>query len=223
VTSKITRNGAIAAAVTIADRDGIESLSMRKLARELGVEAMSLYHHVSNKSDILDGMVDVAFTQMGALPRDRPWAEVMRVRAHAMRTVLRRHPWALGLLESRTTPGPATLQQHDDVLRCLREAGFTLADAGHALALLDSYIFGFVLQEITLPFETSEELVEVTDSILAAQAAEAYPYLTQMAQEHVMQPGYSFGNEFDYGLDLILNGLSVVQADPRPEATVRGS
>ena len=214
---QITRDRAVAQAIVIADRDGMDSLSMRKLATELGVEAMSLYHHVANKTDILDGMVDVVFTEIGSLPANVPWQDAMRARADAMRAVLRSHPWALGLLESRTTPGSATLQQHDDVLRCLSEAGFSLADAAHALALLDSYIYGFILQEITLPFENSEELVDVADSILAAQAAQAYPYLTEMARGHIMQAGYSFGTEFGYGLELILAGLTSVRAAENAE------
>jgi AcrR family transcriptional regulator len=203
----LSRQRVLRAAVDLADNGGVESLSMRKLAQELGVEAMSLYRHVRNKGDIVDGMVDLVFGEIGLPPRGVAWKAAMRQRAISAREVLARHPWAIGLMESRSTPGPATLQHHDAVIGCLREAGFSIAMAAHAYSVLDSYIYGFALQQASLPFKTSEEVVEVTDGIRGQFPAEAYPHLTEMAIRHVLQPGYDYADEFEFGLDLILDGL----------------
>ena len=131
---------------------------MRKLAQELGVEAMSLYHHVANKDDILDGIVDVVFSEIDLPTNDIDWRAAMRQRAISARQALRRHPWATGLMESRSTPGPATLRHHDAVLGILRNAGFSIELAAHAFSVLDSYVYGFALQESSLPFQTPRNL-----------------------------------------------------------------
>jgi AcrR family transcriptional regulator len=203
----LSRRRVLDAAVALADRDGVGALSMRKLAHELGVEAMSLYHHVANKDAILDGIVDVVFAEIELPPGEVGWREAMRRRAISAREALRRHPWATGLMESRPTPGPANLRHHDAVLGVLRGAGFPLELAAHAYALLDSYIYGFALQESSLPFQTPEETAELAESIMAGYAAGEYPHLTEIAVEHVLQPGYDFGDEYLFGLDLILDGL----------------
>ena len=203
----LNRQRVLDAAVALADRDGVAALSMRKLAQELGVEAMSLYHHVVNKDAILDGIVDVVFAEIELPAAEAGWREAMRRRAISVREALRRHPWATGLMESRPTPGPANLRHHDAVLGVLRGAGFPLELTAHAYALLDSYIYGFALQESSLPFQTPEETAEVARSIMAEYAAADYPHLTEIAVDHVLQPGYDFGNEYLFGLDLILDGL----------------
>ena len=207
----LSRKRVMRAAFERADKDGIESLSMRKLAQELGVEAMSLYRHVRNKGEIVDGIIDRVFGEIG-LPRcGVEWKTAMRQRAVSVREALARHPWAIGLMESRTTPGPATLQHHDAVIGCLREAGFSIAMAAHAYSVLDSYIYGFALQQASLPFKTSDEGVEVADGILRQFSVDAYRYLTEMAVEHVLQPGYDYAVEFEFGLDLILDSLERVR------------
>jgi AcrR family transcriptional regulator len=203
----LTRERVLAAAVALADRGGIGSLSMRKLAQELGVEAMSLYHHVANKDDILDGLVDVVFGEIDLPSGDEGWKAAMRRRALSAREALRRHPWATGLMDSRPTPGAANLRHHDAVLGVLRGAGFSLELAAHAYSLLDSYIYGFALQEASLPFHTSEEAAQVAQAIMAEFPASEYPHLTEIAVDHVLQPGYDYGNEYLFGLDLILDGL----------------
>jgi AcrR family transcriptional regulator len=203
----LTRDRVLRAAVDLADRDGIGSLSMRKLAQELGVEAMSLYHHVASKDVILDGLIDLVFSEIDLPLGEADWKAAMRRRAISAREALRRHPWATGLMESRSTPGPATLRHHDAVLGILRNAGFPLELAAHAYSLLDSYIYGFALQETSLPFTTPEETAEVAQAMMAEFPADAYPHLTEIAVEHVLQPGYSYANEFLFGLDLILDGL----------------
>jgi len=208
----LSRALVLRAAVDRTDTGGIASLSMRRLAQELGVEAMSLYRHVRNKGDILDGMVDLVFGEIGLLPRGVDWKTAMRGRAIAARAVLARHPWAIGLMESRSTPGPATLQHHDAVLGCLREAGFTLAMAAHAYSVLDSYIYGFALLQASLPFETSDEVAAVADSLFRQFPVDAYPHLAELTVQHVLQPGYNYVDEFEFGLDLILDGLERVRA-----------
>jgi AcrR family transcriptional regulator len=203
----LTRERVLATAVALADRGGIGSLSMRKLAQELGVEAMSLYHHVANKDDILDGLVDVVFSEIDLPSGEESWRAAMRRRAISAREALRRHPWATGLMESRPTPGAANLRHHDAVLGVLRGAGFPVELAAHAYSLLDSYIYGFALQEASLPFHTPGEAAQVAQAIMAEFPASEYPHLTEIAVDHVLQPGYDYGNEYLFGLDLILDGL----------------
>jgi AcrR family transcriptional regulator len=205
----LSRERVLGAAVAFADERGIESLSMRKLGEALGVEAMSLYNHVANKDELLDAMVDIVFGEVGLPDREVDWKTAMRRRAVSARHVLARHRWAIGLMESRTSPGPATLRHHDAVIGCLRGAGFSVALAAHAFSLLDSYIYGFALQEASLPFDTAEQTAEVAEMILSSMQPDEYPHLTELAVEHVLQPGYSFGNEFEFGLDLILDGLEL--------------
>jgi AcrR family transcriptional regulator len=203
----VTRQRVLRAALSLADRDGVGSLSMRKIAQELGVEAMSLYHHVANKNAILDGIIDTVFSEI-AVPSDAAnWRVAMRERAISAREALLRHRWAIGLMESRSTPGPATLRHHDAVLGVLRNAGFPVELAAHAFSVLDSYIYGFVLQETNLPFGTSEELEAVAEQILGHLPADDYPYFSEIAVEHALRPGYDYGNEYEFGLDLILDGL----------------
>ncbi|MGH3910320.1 MAG: TetR/AcrR family transcriptional regulator C-terminal domain-containing protein [Pseudonocardiaceae bacterium] len=205
--ARLNRDRVLRAAIAQADAGGIESLTMRKLGVELGVEAMSLYKHVANKDDLLDGMIDGVFGEID-LPTGRTdWRTAMRQRAISARKVMSRHPWAIGLMESRNTPGPATLRHHDAVIGTLRAAGFSIELAAHAFSALDSYIYGFALQETSLPFDTAEETAEVAQMIMARFSSNEYPHLTEMAVKHVLKPGYDYGNEFEFGLDLILDGL----------------
>jgi AcrR family transcriptional regulator len=203
----LSRQRALHVAVALADAGGIGSLTMRKLAQELGVEAMSLYHHVANKGDILGGMVDIVFSEIDLPPTSTDWKTTMRRRAHSARAALSRHPWAISLMESRTAPGPATLRHHDAVIGSLRHAGFSIEMTAHAYSVLDSYIYGFAHQEINQPFDSAEETRELADAILHQLPADDYPHLIELATGHVLQPGYDYGNEFEFGLDLILDGL----------------
>ena len=210
----LSRERVLRAAVALADRDGMAALSMRKLGEALGVEAMSLYNHVTSKNDVLDGMIDIVFGEIDVPSDGRDWRGAMRRRAVSARRVLRRHPWAIGLMESRSTPGPATLRHHDAVLGCLRRGGFSIELTAHAYSLLDSYIYGFALQEASLPFGTAEEAVPVAQDIFGGFAAGEYPHLTELTVPHVLQPGYDNGDELEIGLDLILDGLQAALADP---------
>jgi AcrR family transcriptional regulator len=203
----LSRDRVLRAAAAFADENGIETLSMRKLAQAVGVEAMSLYNHVANKEDLLDGMIDLVFSEIELPSAEEGWRTAMHQRAISVRAVLSRHRWAIGLMESRTSPGPATMQHHDAVLGCLRDAGFSLELAAHAYAALDSYIYGFALEERGLPFDTPQETAALAQVMLARFPADKYPHLAEFTFGHVMQPGYDFGDEYEFGLGLILDGL----------------
>lgn len=203
----LNRDRVLRAAVAFADERGIASLSMRKLGEALGVEAMSLYNHVASRGDLLDGMIDLVFSEIGLPPGGTGWKTAMRQRAVSARQALSRHRWAIGLMESRSSPGPATLRHHDAVIGSLRQAGFPVALAAHAFSVLDSYIYGFALQEASLPFDTGEQTADLAQMIMARFTPGEYPHLAELTLEHVLQPGYDYGNEFEFGLDLILDGL----------------
>ena len=203
----LSRERVLRAALVLADTGGIESLTMRKLGEELGVEAMSLYNHVANKDDILDGMVDLVFSEI-ALPSGRAdWKTAVRHRAISAHETLLHHPWGVSLMQSRTKPGPATLRHHDSVIGSLREAGFTVDMAAHAFSVMDGYIYGFALQQMNLPSHTSEEAAVLAENILRELPADEYPHLAEMIIEHALKPGYDYAEEFEFGLDLILDGL----------------
>ena len=212
----LTRQRVLDAAVALADERGIESLSMRKLGEMVGVEAMSLYSHVANKEDLLDGMIDVVFGELDLPSGD--WRPAMRRRGIAIRRALSRHRWAIGLMESRSSPGPATLRHHDAVIGCLRAAGFSVALTAHAYSVLDSYIYGFALQERGLPFDTPDETAELAQDMMARFGTE-YPHLAEFTTQHVLRPGYDYGKEFEFGLDLILDGLERARGRRRTRRT----
>ena len=202
----LSRERVLTAALGLADKNGIESLSMRNLGEELSVEAMSLYNHVANKDDILDGIVDLVFSEI-ELPSGRgSWRAAMRRRAMSAHDALLRHPWAPSMMQSRTRPGPATMRHHDAVLGSLRSARFTLVMAAHAISVIDGYVYGFALQQINIPLQSREQVAEVGEGILRQLGGE-YPHLAEMITKHAMKPGYDYGDEFEFGLDLILDGL----------------
>ncbi len=204
----LNRERVLEAGVALADREGIAELSMRKLGQEVGVEAMSLYNHVRNKDELVNGMVDIVFSEIDLPAAGEDWPTAMRRRAISARQALKRHPWAIGLMESRAQPGPATLRHHDSVLRNLREGGMSIEMAAHAYSILDSYIYGFTLNEQSLPFDSSPaKVAEVAGNIMRDMPAGEYPYLTEMAVEHAMKPGYDYGDEFEFGLKMIIDGL----------------
>lgn len=196
----------VEAAAVVADRGGVGAVSMRSVAAELGVEAMSLYHHVANKSALLDALADWAFEQISAPEVDAPWRSAMVVRARSARSVLVRHPWALGMIEARPRPGTPLLRHFDRVYGCLLNSGFSPELATHMFSALDAYIYGFALTESTLPFAPAEG-AENSFAEDVAPSPEEYPHLAR-ALEGLMSGGtYSFADEFDVGLDLLLEGF----------------
>jgi AcrR family transcriptional regulator len=215
---RLSKERVLSAAVALADRDGVESLTMRKLADELGAGAMSLYHHVPNKERLLDGMVDAVFEEVELPSTDVDWKTAMRRRALSTRAVLARHPWSVGLLESRLHPGPASYRLHNAVLGALREGGFSVEMAVHAYSVQDAYIYGFALQEKSLPFEGAEESAEVAETMMTEMLrevpADEYPYLVEVVGGFVATSGYDFAEEFLFGLDLILDGLDRLRDAP---------
>jgi AcrR family transcriptional regulator len=203
--TSLTRDRIVEAAVALADAGGFDSLSMRNLAAELGAAPMALYRHVTNKEDLLDGMVDVVFGEMYPPAIGGDWKSELRKRGISARAALQRHPWAVGLMETRLHPGPASAVHHNATMGCLREAGFPFREAVHAYNLLDSYTYGFALQEQTIPFETPEESAEMAKTTVGEQGPE-YPYLAEVVVE-LAKKGYDYTEEFEFGLGFVLDGL----------------
>lgn len=196
----------VEAAVRVADRGGLTALSMRNVAKELDVEAMSLYHHVANKETLLDALVEWAFARIERPEVGEPWRAQMVRRAHSARSVLSAHPWALGLLESRL-PGPSLMAHHESVLACLRADGFSLELAAHAFSALDAYVHGFVLTEVNLPFAADGDVDGFAAQVDELLPAEQYPNMAELLHTRVMGQDYDYGGEFGFGLDLILDRL----------------
>ena len=203
----LSRERVLEAALKLADQGGLEALSMRKLGQALGVEAMALYYYFANKERVLDGIVDLVFGEIDLPVVGADWKTAMRQRAISVRDALLRHRWAIGLMESRTNPGPANLRHHDAVIGCLRAAGFDMAAAATAYSLLDSYIYGFALTKMNLPFEDTSDIAELSQTMLAPFAPGEYQNLADFITEHAMKPGYDYADEFEIGLDVILDGL----------------
>ena len=197
-------------AVALADRHGLEWLSMRKLADELGVAAMSLYYYVPNKDRLIDGMIDIVFSEIEPPSLELDWKTAMRRRAVSTREALNRHRWAVGQMEGRTNHGPANLRLHDAVLGCLRAAGFSLEMTVHAYSVQDAYIYGFALQETrhglrdrpTTSRPRRSGRWTPYEDVLAD-----YPHLVEVVGGYVAKAGYDYATEFLFGLDLILDGL----------------
>jgi AcrR family transcriptional regulator len=208
----VTRERALAGAMALADAGGIGDLTMRRLAEELGVEAMSLYHHVPSKDAILDGMIDLVWGEIAMPRRDVDWKTAIRERTASVRAVLLRHPWAIRLMESRRAPGPVTLAHHDAMLGVFRGAGFSIALTAHAYALVDAFTYGFVHTELNLPFQSGPETQAVAGEIFSKIPAGALPHLVELAKEHVLKPGYAYADELAFGLELILEGLERAKA-----------
>lgn len=212
----LSRERVLRQALALADKEGIDALSMRRLGRELDAGAMSLYHHVNNKDELLDGIVDLVFADIHLPESGGNWQAAMRARAVSAREVLARHPWAISLMESRSTPGPANLRHREAVTASLRKAGFSVQLATHANWLLDSYIYGFALQEASLPFANADELGDMTHEVFLPQLhPEMYPYLNEGVTE-LMESGYDPAGEFTYGLDLILDALEHARSSAEP-------
>ena len=204
----LSRDRVLKGAMAVADAGGIGALTIRTLAQSLGVKPMSVYYYVANKDEILDAIVDLVFAEIELPVAGGVWRDEMARRANSARAVLRRHPWATPLLQSRINPGPATLRHHNAVIGSLREAGFSLEQTAHAFATIDSYVYGFALSEHALPINGPESVAEIAGSMMDHFPVDEYPYLFEFTVQHVMQPDYDFGSEFEYGLDLILDGLA---------------
>jgi AcrR family transcriptional regulator len=208
--AQLTRERVVAAGIELADRDGIESISMRRLAQELGVEAMSLYTHVRNKDDLLDGMVDAVIGEIPTGADGADWKTSLRRMVLAARAIVLTHPWVPGPIQSRTTPGPATMRYVNTVIGVLREGGFTIAQAHHALHILGSRLLGFT-QDL---FDDSGDLDPETAASLASELGAALPYVAEMAiavtHDGALGP-CDDAAEFEFALEFILDGLDRLQ------------
>jgi AcrR family transcriptional regulator len=212
----LNRDRVLAAAVEIADERGVGAITMRAVASKLDVEAMSLYNHVANKDDILDGMADLVADEFD-LPDDVDyWREAMRRRAVSAHEVFGRHPWAPMLFDSRESIGPSRLRYFDWVLGTLTQAGFSIDDAARAFSLLDSYVYGFGIQQFNMASGNDMSIEERAEAIAAYIPAEEYPYLHRMAS-HAMQGSYDEATDFGFGLEIILDGLERVLDESQSE------
>jgi len=199
-------------AIRLADREGVDGLSMRRLAGMLGAGAMSLYHYVASKEELLDAMIDIVFEEIELPPDEIDWQSAMRQRAVSARQVFARHPWAIGLIDSRTSSGPSNLRHREAVTVCLRRAGFSVVMATHANWLLDSYVYGSAMQHANLPFGTADELAEMIENVFLPQlSADEFPYLNESAAA-LVAAGYDPAGEFIFGLDLVLAALEPLRA-----------
>ncbi len=212
----LSRQRVVVAAIQHADAAGLEALTMRNVANALKVAPMSLYRHVSNRDDLIDAMIDVVFSEIALPLGGTGWKSAMRDRAHSLREVLGRHRWAIGLMESRRRPGPANLRHHDAVIGKLRAAGFDIPMVAHAYSVLDGYIYGFALTRMNVPFETTAEMDAMAQDMFEPLPANEYPNLAEFVTDHVLKPGYDYAEEFEYGLDLVLNGLEQALNTERP-------
>ena len=204
---RLTRDRVLATAIALADSGGLEALTMRSLGDQLDVEAMSVYRHVSNKEDLLNGMIDAVFAEIELPSHSDDWKSAIRTRSVSLRAGFVRHPWAAGLMDSGTEPGHATLRHHNGVLGVLRNGGFSVTLAAHAFSIIDSYIYGFGLQDKGLPFQSEEESAAMAQTMLVQVDASEFPYLTELIREHALQSGYHHADEFHYALDLVLDAL----------------
>jgi AcrR family transcriptional regulator len=203
----LSRDRVLQAAIRIADEEGIEALSMRRLARELGVEAMSLYNHVANKDEILSGIVDIVANEVEMPPNRGNWKAEVRQSAISAHDAFLRHRWACPLMMRTTSPIPSRMRWMEWLLRTLREAGLTPNLTHHAYHALDSHITGFTLWQVSFPFDTREELLDLAEDFLAKIPADEYPYALEHAEQHLAEPDPDEPSEFEFGLDLILDGL----------------
>lgn len=208
----LSKQRVVVEAVRLADREGVDGLSMRRLAGALGAGAMSLYHYVASKDELLDAMIDIVFEEIELPPEETDWQSAMRRVGVSTRQVLARHPWAIGLMESRTSPGPANLRHREAFTACLRKAGFSVRTATHANWLLNSYVYGYALQAASLPFDTADELAEMTEDVYLPQLPpDEFPYLNESAAA-LVTAGYDPAEEFTFGLDLVLAALEPLRA-----------
>jgi AcrR family transcriptional regulator len=205
--ARLSRERVLRAALALADEGGIQALSMRRLAKELGVEAMSLYNHVANKDDILDGIVDIVMREIEIPSNGAAWKAALRQSAISAHQAFVRHPWACSLHMSTPRISDARMLWMEGVLKTLREAGFSAEMTHHAYHALDSHITGFTLWLVTMPFDSREELLDLAKAFLPQISADEYPYVIEHAQQHMAEPDPGEPSEFEFGLDLILDGL----------------
>lgn len=203
--NSLTRERVIESARALADAHGLDALTIRALATHLGVKPMSIYHYVANKEQLLDALVDSVFEEFYPPDPDAPWRTELASRARSVRAVISHHPWALAILETRTHPSQANLNGHEAVLEVLHRAGFTTEAAAHAYAILDAFVFGFVLQDIML---RSIQLDTSADELRAGMDLNDHPRLMEIAAFYVQAEAYPLDGTFEVGLEIALDGIA---------------
>ena len=211
----LTRDRVLRAALVLADERGIDALSMRELGRHLGVDAMSLYNHIDNKDDLLNGIVDLVVGEIHLPPGDGDWSQAMRTRALSAQAAFTRHPWASQLMDSRTSSGPERLRYFDWVIGTLRRAGFSVDVSLHAYSALDSYVYGFARQQANLS-SGEPGSPETAAQLLSEIPTDQFPHLTEVITHYIHHGGYDPDADFDFGLTLILDSLARLLAQATP-------
>lgn len=220
----LSRDRVLQAALRLVDKAGVESLTMRGLAGTLGVEAMSLYKHVANKDEVLDGLIDLVVAEIEVPPPGTEWRQAMRERARSARRVFLRHRWAALLMESRLSQSPTKLRYVNAVLGLLRQGGFTAPMAYRAFLLIDSYLYGFIMQEVSWPNDDSN-ISQVGEEMTTHMSPADYPHVVE-TMGHVMamsvdgKLGVVYDTEFNAGLDLILDSLGRLRDSQAPQSSV---
>ncbi len=207
----LSKERVIKYAIKLADAGGIEALSMRKLGQTLGVEAMALYHYFSNKNQLIEGMIDYVHGEIKVPTGEVDWRVFMQKRAESAFGVLLLHPWASPIMEAGVNPGPSTLRDSDNCMKSLREAGFSVEMTVHAITLLNIYIYGAAQQYSRLNFSNSQEAADFSETIRNQFPIDEYPYLGEIITEYMMKSSYDARQEFEFGLDLILNGIERIK------------
>jgi len=201
----LTRERVVEAAAAVADREGLHGVSMRRVGGALGVEAMSLYHHVAGKDALLDALADWLMVRVERPSPDGPWREAIAARCRSLRAVMRDHPWGPALVESRRAPGMTLLGHLEAVLECLHRGGFPVQLAAHAFSVLDAYVYGFVSTERSLPFEPGGGVDDLAAEL--ALPADVFPRMVELIEQAIVGRSYDYADEFEYGLELVLDGL----------------
>lgn len=207
----LSKDAVIKAAMKLADQGGIEALSMRKLGKVLGVEAMALYYHFANKSQLIEGMIDYVHGEIDLPLKEKNWIIYMRIRAQSAFEVLARHPWAAGLMEAGINPGPSTLNDSENMIKCFRESGFSIKKTVHAVTVINIYVYGAAQQYAHIQFDTSEDAALLSEDIKNQFPIDAYPYLGELMTKYMMNKKYSVIEEFNFGLALIIDGISRIK------------
>jgi AcrR family transcriptional regulator len=211
----LTRDRILRAALELADDDGIDSLTMRKLGQDLGFEAMSLYHYVANKNDLLDGLCDLVLAESDLPSPHGDWAEAVRASAISVHRALHRHPWACTLLMSPDHVRPARLRYMDSLLGRLRDAGFSAETTYHAYHVIDGHIFGFSFWQSSHSY-TPAEVSHLVEMFAKAIPEDEYPHLHEHGAQHLAEGSHHDVSAFEFGLDLILDGLKKVHDAEAP-------
>jgi len=205
--TELSRERIIEAAIGMADAGGIDSLSMRRLAQELGVEAMSIYYHVPNKQEILNAIADRVVGEIELPDGAEPWRAALRRLALSARDAFTRHPWAANLVLSGAGTSPARIAYMEAILGTLRQAGFSAAMTDHGYHAIESHIMGFTLWQVGMDLGTADELAALATGFLATLPGGAFPYLEEHVHQHLLPRDPADEGEFAFGLELILEGL----------------